>query len=142
MVGTTLGGSLTIDFETLGLRKDEYFLVLIDSEEKLRVPAKEIQLDKTTDETGSKKFPLAKGEHFIQFIVESRISANLISSYKDLDLDYITESKAQVAIKKITIEGGDEGGAEICQKCPKGAVTNGITFTCIACQAGTEPHIA
>ena len=45
MVGTTLGGSLTIDFETLGLRKDEYFLVLIDSEERLRVPAKEIESD-------------------------------------------------------------------------------------------------
>ena len=93
MVGITIGGSLKIDFETLGLRKDEYFLVLIDSEEKLRVPAKEIESDFTADETGSETFPLAAGEHYIQFIVESRISAKLISSDKDLNYNY-TESKA------------------------------------------------
>ena len=50
------------------------------------------------------------------------------------------ESLAQVAITRITIRGGNAGGAEECQKCKTGSVSLKQSFQCRACPVGTEAH--
>mmetsp|Transcript_41374 Transcript_41374/g.54417 ORF Transcript_41374/g.54417 Transcript_41374/m.54417 type:complete len:90 (-) Transcript_41374:1188-1457(-) len=84
-IGNELGGTLTVDFETFRLRKYEFFLIFIDSKEVLNVTAgKEVDsagLSVQRSESGS--FELTKGEHLIQFSVESRIEPQVVSSYWD-----------------------------------------------------------
>ena len=50
------------------------------------------------------------------------------------------ESLAEVAIKRITFKGSNEGGAFECVKCPAGSISLGQTFSCTPCFPGTEPN--
>ena len=76
------GGSLTIDYETFKLRNFEYFLILIDQVEVLRVgPGEDLEEGFSVQRTDTKAFALTKGEHFIQFSVESQISGRPVFSY-------------------------------------------------------------
>ena len=74
---------MTIEYETFRLRKKEAFLVFIDSLQVLKVDAG----DETesggfsTQQWATKTFNLDKGDHLIQFSVESRIEPNVIKSY-------------------------------------------------------------
>ena len=78
---------------------------------------------------GKEIFELERGNHLIQFSVESRLSPDVITSYYDtqnqnMSPDDHVESLAQVAIKRITINGSDQGGAYTCKKCPAGTVSS------------------
>ena len=83
-IGADAGGSMTIDYETFKLRQGEAFIVYDNSKEVLKVEAGNDDLD---DDDMSKRIAstktieMKKGDHLIQFSVESRIEPDLISSY-------------------------------------------------------------
>ena len=80
-----MGGSLSIEYETYRLREGEAFLVFIDSDEVLKVTADE-EIDSagfSVQKKATSTFPLKKGTHAVQFAVESRLEADLITSYWD-----------------------------------------------------------
>lgn len=90
-----------------------------------------------------KTFALTKGEHLIQFSVESRIEPKVISSYWDTQSQNVEigdgmDSLAEVAIKRITFKGSIFGGAFECQKCPTGTVSARESFHCLPCIAGSQ----
>lgn len=78
-IGSELGGSMSIEYETEKLRAGEAFIVFIDSVEVLKVTG---GVEKITNE---KSFALAKGDHLIQFSVESRLEPDLIASFWDIE---------------------------------------------------------
>lgn len=84
-VGNELGGTMTVEFETYRLRAGEAFLIFIDSQEVLSVrPGEELdEAGFSVQRSETHTFDLKKGEHLIQFSVESRIEPALITSYWD-----------------------------------------------------------
>ena len=84
-IGSELGGSMTIEFITYKLRRGESFIIFIDAKEVAN-----IKVGKDKDSHGYSKrsmekmtFDLEKGDHLIQFSVESRLEPDLISNYFD-----------------------------------------------------------
>ena len=67
-----------------------------------------------------------------------------IASYWDTHLwndnEDILQSRAEVAINRITIKGGIHGGAYECQKCPMGTVSQALTYSCMPCIPGSQPN--
>ena len=118
-IGSALGGSVDIDFETFNLLPEEAFVMFIDSEEVLREEAGlDVKHGYSIQKNQIRSFPLEKGDHLIQFSVESRIQEEAIASYWDThiydDNADILQSRAEVAINRITIKGGIHGGAYEC----------------------------
>ena len=65
-------------------------------------------------------FELEKGEHLIQFSVESRLEPDIIANYFDTQDQSLREddgidSLAEVAIHRITFRGAINGGAYECK---------------------------
>lgn len=69
----------------------------------------------------------------------------MIANYKDtqnqnVTMEDHTDSRAEIAITRITIRGGITGGANECQKCPMGMISHDSAHECKACMAGSEPN--
>lgn len=83
----------------------------------------------------TRDFPLERGDHLIQFAVESRIEPDLISSFWQTKENstkghHKVESEAEVAIKRITFQGAASGGAYTCEKCPEGTFSPIASYQC------------
>ena len=138
------GGSIMIDYETSRLREGEAFIIFVDGEEKVReiagsaVDGEGYSLKRVSSRT----FGLAKGEHLIQFSLESRIEPEVIISFDDVasEADKVSESLAEVAITRTTVIGSTFGGAFECKTCPTGSVSEGARSHCLACIEGSEAN--
>jgi hypothetical protein len=91
----------------------------------------------------SRSFQLKKGEHLIQFSVESRIEPKIVTTYWDTQSQNVEfqdgmSSMAEVAIKRITFKGSVLGGAFECEKCPSGTIAPEKSFHCLPCTPGSE----
>ena len=89
-------------------------------------------------------FDLAKGEHLVQFSLESRIDPEIFASYDDIfwskEADAAAASLAEVAVTRIMIVGSTLGGASECKNCPMGAVSEGGKSHCLRCIEGSEAN--
>lgn len=146
-IGRDNGGSMTLEYTTEKLREGEAFIVFIDSVEVLKEEAgHDLDMKGLSKHSSKEKtFELGKGDHLIQFSVESRIEPDLISSYWDTkDQDGLGEphqinSQAEAGIQRITFVGASKGGAYSCDVCPVGTYSQIASYQCLDCVAGSQP---
>lgn len=78
------GGSITFEYETFRLHKDEAFLIIIDHKQVHSVFAgTELKDGLSVQKVDSFTYDLSKGDHLIQLSVESRREPEVVRSYSD-----------------------------------------------------------
>ena len=124
-----LGGTITVEFETSRFRKGEALLIFIDGEEKFKFSPSNFDTDGYSKKQHYERtYELNKGEHLVQFSVESRIEPEVIANFYESKKDNHSSSSssgsslAEAAIKSIIIKGSSLGGAYSCEPCPMGTI--------------------